>query len=76
MISSLRPEISTGEGNTNVFEKQHSGSSLWAGDTVGDAAIAKGSLNGMTMGKPQGGKGHVVTLEQTDTNMVCHLGGH
>lgn len=41
-----------------------------------DAAIAKGSLDGMTMGKPQGDKGHVVTLEQTDTNRYSHLGGH
>lgn len=76
MISSLGPEISTGEGNTNIFEKQHSGSSLWAGVLVEDPAIAKGSLDGMTMGKPQGDKGHVVTQEQTDTNRYSHLGGH
>ena len=56
--------------------EQHSGNSVWVEILVEDAAIEKGSLIMMNMVKSQGGKGQVVTPEQSDTNGSRYLSRH
>lgn len=68
MISSLRPEIYTGEETPASLESSTVPILCGLGILVGDAAIEKGSLIMMNMIKFQSGKGQVVTLKQSDIN--------